>query len=378
VKRCYIYAALALIVSICNFAAPPGQQLVPWSSCVDPAKDSVTYAREIHLTIPTGITGGFKSANVDRNGKILLISQTSGGKAAWTSIDLTTGKSAPSFSEVMRMDEEALASPDGTMLAGVGLDPPSGESFQVWSIPQKKRIVNMKSVAGNGAPDHALTFLDTSHLLVHCFNSKGNDALQIVDISNSKIDKTITLQEHLQLSKVFAVSPGGKFFAASTSFGTSGQGIFIVDIFAGKTVGQSLVPLAGHFHQLGSARGLCFSRDAKEIAGVFEMGSKRTLVIWNCADGKVTGNFPCEISPENWDDSLGRYMEYQPSGKRLRISHFLIDRTSGETVETIPSPPGDKGTIPLVMLLGDEVALTSSLPEINREKVRIVTVKTGR
>ena len=122
---------------------------------------------------------------------------------------------------------------------------------------------------------------------------------------------------------------------------------------------------------------MAYSRDGKEIAGLFET-SKKVLLIWDAATGKVVGNFKVAFDAATNDDTLGRYMEFQPDGKRLRISHFLIDRATGETAETIPSPPGDKGAIPLVILLTDDAALTSSLPDINHLRARLVSVTIGR
>jgi WD40 repeat protein len=367
-----------LLVQTWSFAAPPKAQLVPWTASVDPLKEKLQYAKDVRVTLPAENVGmSFIAADVDRNGRYLAVGLMTGGPTqSWTLVDLTSGKSEPSLSEKMWLDKDCLLSPDGTYLAGGGVDLPSGESFQVWSVKEKKRVVNLKLTAGVGTPDFPLTFLDSAHLLVHN-NDLKHDGLQLLDIPAGKITRTITLNERLSLSKIFVISPGGRYFAATTDFGVAGQGLFIVDIDAGKTVGQSLVPEFGHFRRAGNVRGMAFSRDGKEIAALFE-GSKNVLLIWDASTGKVVANFNVRYDTGHNDDTFGRYVEFQPDGKRLRISHFLIDRATGETVETIPSPPGDKGPMPLVMLLADDAALTSSLPDINRKQVRLVSVKIGR
>src|SRR5205823_4267119 len=244
----------------------------------------------------------------------------------------------------MWLSDDLLISPDGQYLAATGIDESvgSGESFQVWSLTEKKQIVDIKHKAGNDAPDYAITFLDATHLLVHNHVS-NHDGLQVLDVAAGKIDRTITLQEPLDLSKIVAVSPGGKYFAAMTRLnGDLGQCVFVVDLASGKTVGESQVPLIGHFHSAGFVKAMAFSRDGKEIAALFATVDRR-LIIWDVASGKVTANMKIAIEPGAFDDQFGRYLEYAPDGKRLRISHFLIDRGSGETVETIPPPPGDSG-----------------------------------
>src|SRR5205823_11475399 len=127
-------------------AAPPKAQLVPWTATVDPQKEKIDYTKDVRLTLPAKDVGvRFIAANVDRNGRYLAVGLMSGGPMqSWTLIDLMSGKSEPSMSEKMWLDNDCLLSPEGAYLAGSGVDLPSGTSFQVWSLKEKKRVINLK------------------------------------------------------------------------------------------------------------------------------------------------------------------------------------------------------------------------------------------
>ena len=143
------------VLGIPVFAAPPKTQLVPWTATFDPPKEILHYAKDVRLTLPAKNVGvRFLAANVDRSGRYLAVGlMTDAATQSWTLIDLVTGKSETSLSEKMWLDNDCLLSPYGAYFAGNGVDLPTGTSFQVWSMNEKKRVANLKRSAGVDTPE---------------------------------------------------------------------------------------------------------------------------------------------------------------------------------------------------------------------------------
>lgn len=380
--RVNVMLLVALVACAPAAAQPAPPALVAWTAKPDPAPEPIAYAEDVRLTLPAKALGErLFIATPDRGARFLGVALTKPEQTlSWTLIDLQTGKSSPAMDGKMWLDGETILSPDGQYLAGTGVDFPTGTSFQVWSLKEKKQLVNLKGDATSDTPDLALTFLDPAQLLVYS-NNLSTAKLQVLDVTTGKTLRTIELSERVAGSeKIFAVSPGGKYYVVTMHFPPpQGDGILIVDLQTGKSAGQSQVPKHGRFHNAGVPQALAFSHDGREIAALYQSGPRNVLIIWDAATGKVTADFPnISFEKHGFDDRFGKLMEFQPDGKRLRISHFLIDRQSGETVESIPPPPGDSGTIPMSMMPGNDAALTISEQTVTRLRVRFATVQVGR
>jgi WD40 repeat protein len=339
----------------------------PWSATPDPLPDTQAFvaAKSIKLSLPMKFPDSIQAAFPVRPSPFIAIATVSAAKfCSWQTLDLRSGQLQPGLSEKMSLSDLIL-SPDGRCIAARGVG--HGSALQAWDISAKKQLLNL---LGNARP---ITFRgDSNQILLAHDHVINTETMTELDLQTGKNIRQYDLPIDIA-DNGWAISPGGKYLVAAA---LSKSQIDVVDLDAGKIVGTSSAPGGKSF--IGYVYGIAISRDGKEIAVLYELNTRRRIVIWDFATGKVAAdlnNITFDLTPSDHDQNWP--MGYLPSGKALRIAHFVIDRKSGATLAAIPLPPGETGDYAFSAMIADDCGLSAGAPGILKQITRIESVRIG-
>jgi hypothetical protein len=132
-----------------------------------------------------------------------------------------------------------------------------------------------------------------------------------------------------------AFSPAGQYLAFATL-----DELYVYDLRTGTAAGCRALPKPEPFATM-FCRGLAFSRDGKELAGVFEVGAESRIIVWDVARGEVAGQhaFPGDfkVTLKNAIFYSGAKIDWLHDGSGWLVhGQLIVDRTTGATLATIP------------------------------------------
>jgi hypothetical protein len=167
-----------------------------------------------------------------------------------------------------------------------------------------------------------------------------------------------------------AISPGGAYLALA-----SRDTLWVCELQGGTTVGERALPKwePGRFY---TCRGLSFSPDGGELAGVFfANGTQPHLVCWDVATGEVVSDvtFP-QALPDGAVQSVYKGHVIDWVGDRrgwLLYGYTLVSRNKSGTATFLAAPPREGSPVPRHMI---GPAYVATLAPAGRPGEKVLTV----
>ncbi len=229
-------------------------------------------------------------------------------------------------------------SPDGKYLAG---KPQWDSAISIFGLVQNKPLPPIK-LSGNASK--LVAFAGKSRLIY-----EDHQELHVLSVPDFK-PKTIAKLGAWKVEDGWAISPGGKFFAAVTRQG-KGAGLKIYDLDTGEIA--ATVSLVGQ----PVCFGVAFSVDGKQLAVLLGADTPQ-LQVWQVQSGAVSGQFDLsevaeKITPrENYQ---GPRLEWFPDHRHVLIAgRAIYDSQDGQLVTELSSQP----IYPVRVLSPDQVAIS--------------------
>jgi WD40 repeat protein len=242
--------------------------------------------------------------------------------------DLAARKRLGALRGSVKLDKPYALSPDGTLFAGK-----NDRSFFVYTTASGRMVAQL-SVQSPFA-DY-VDFAGNGQVVT---GTSGDRRFEIWDLKSQKSELDISPRDRVAKESV-VLSPGRKYLAmigAST--------LWVYDLESGRKAGEAPVPRNNNFEL--SCKGLAFSPDGAELAGLFDSFGLH-LLCWDVATGRLTHQF-------KYHDQSGFKMPLGFDGKALDwltdragwllFGALVIDHQSGQKTFTIPSdtPGAEKG-----------------------------------
>jgi WD40 repeat protein len=311
-----------------NLADPNAPAPELWKIKPDPAETQPpAITQDVLLRVPPSFFGGevtYPTAPsvfvaVGRNG------DQNDVREIW---DLAGRKRFGALRGNAKLDKPFALSPDGALFAGK-----ADRSFVVFET-KTGRLVAQLAVASPFA-DY-VDFAGPGQLVT---GTSGDRRFEIWDLKSQKSELDVSPRDRVARESI-ALSPGRRYLAmigAST--------LWVYDLQSGRKAGEAQVPKNGTFDL--SCKGLAFSPDGTELAGLFDSFGLH-LLCWDTATGRLTHQF-------KYDDKSGLKMPLGFEGIAidwladkagwLVFGTVVIDHQSGQKTFTIPSdaPNAEKG-----------------------------------
>lgn len=182
-----------------------------------------------------------------------------------------------------------ILSPDGAHIAIIPAGKPG--TVDVWALGPGK-VVNIP-VSPNGVPPEVIDFAGPGRLLTGRRINAGREFEFVVwDAATGQSALKFGLEfagppvGGVNLSRdTIAISPGGAYLALMT-----GDTLRVFDLKTGVAVGQRALPQGAPGRRILSCRGLSFSPDGSELAGLFHTNNQMRLVCWDVAKGDAVAD----------------------------------------------------------------------------------------
>jgi WD40 repeat protein len=277
--------------------------------------------------------------------------------------DLSAGKSVGTLAGKIDLGDPLALSPDGKYLAGV--PPVERRAVDVWNISSGKPT----RLQVSDAPVFldVLDFAGPDKLVVGKGGPKGK-VLQIWDIPTSKTDREIDGPAILDHESV-AFSPGRKYLAC-----TANGRLLVYDLRAGVLAGSKPLPKPEGFGVL-ACKGLQFSPDGAELAGLFNAPDKTRVLSWDVAKGETVADRSFEgdlkLKIKNAILYRGRALDWLTDRSGwLVYGQVIIDHDSDAMLASVPATDPIPG--PRRIIDADHLAVVSG--NLNARQLELVSL----
>ncbi|HWE35827.1 MAG TPA: hypothetical protein VG406_04585 [Isosphaeraceae bacterium] len=250
------------------------------------------------------------------------------------------------------LDKPFALSPDGTLFAGKGNEGGGPAVFLISTrsgkavrrLPMDSPFTDFVAFAGPGR-------VLTSHF--------GDKVIAVWDARSGEHLRDIRPGRDFDHESI-ALSPGGRYLAMASK----GEHLVAVfDLKTGEQVGTAEVPKNGIFDL--QCRGLAFSPDGKELAGIFDSFGLYILV-YKLADGTLAQRHDLgdkmEPKPEFRNEQRG--IEWLPDGSGwLLAGRCVVDREGGRLVMSAPGEGRESFEQPRRILAGGKLLIVAGPKE---------------
>jgi hypothetical protein len=328
---------------------PPGAEAAGWHVEPDPAAEAVKLTAppkqpiairgtSAEVVFPSG-----PSPFVALGGNVLAAD-------ARTVCDLRTGQAAGNLAGKVELSHPVLNT-DGTQLAGTV--PAKPGSVDVWTLATGKADRVQVTTAATGVD--LIDLVGPGRVLVARFGAKNNRVFQVWDVAAARMEREVQGPTSYERDSL-ALSPGQRYLALVAQ-----EKLQVYDLKTGTLAGERKPP-RDDSPGLGTCRGLAFSPDGAELAGLFVTGGKTRLLSWDVARGEVAADlsFPGDLKTTVKHAILyqGRYLDWLADRSGWLVYGLLvIDHDTGNVVATLPADDPTPG--PRRVVGKDHVAIVS-------------------
>ncbi|HEY8504754.1 MAG TPA: hypothetical protein VIL46_09240, partial [Gemmataceae bacterium] len=211
--------------------------------------------------------------------------------------------------------EPMALAPGGKYLAGQSRE--GGATVDVFSFENGQGVRRVQ--AGERGSVTWVDFGASSNDLLVALDGFQEKTLQVWAIDSGNNVRNFTLPKDLR-KETFALSPGRKYLAV-----TSRDYVYVYRLADGTLAGTQRVPRPEKQHSRYECKGLAFSPDGKELAGLFAEGlsNDQMIAAWDLARGEQTHAhvFPAE-GGIRW--YKGPAIDYLPDGQAWLVSGKLV------------------------------------------------------
>jgi WD40 repeat protein len=311
-----------------NLADPNSPAPELWKIKPDPPEEQpASITQDVLLRVPPSFFGG--EVTYPTAPSVFVAAGRNGDqndvREFW---DLAARKRVGALRGSVKLDRPFALSPDGTLFVGK-----NDKTFTVYETKTGKLVASL-SVQSPFAD-----FVDFAGPGQVVTGVSGDRRFEIWDLKTQKSELEVAPRDRVARESV-VLSPGRKYMAligAST--------LWVYDLQSGRRAGEAPVPKNNIFEL--SCKGLAFSSDGAELAGLFDSFGLH-LLCWDVATGRLTHRF-------KYDDKSGIKMPPGFEGNPLDwlavragwllFGTMVIDHQSGQKTFTIPSdtPGSEKG-----------------------------------
>jgi RNA polymerase sigma factor (sigma-70 family) len=181
----------------------------------------------------------------------------------------------------------------------------------------------------------------------------GKPVFQVWNLKTQQVALEIHPPERVMKESVI-LSPGRKYLAMICQ-----SKLLVYDVSNGKLVGEAGVPKKNNVHEM-HCKGLAFSPDGTELAGVFEMFGVSVLC-WNVANGSRSAQYEFDDKSgikSRLNERVGAIDWLPDKSGWLVFGATIVDRKTGEKLFTIPTDTADADTGPRKVFGGNQVLIT--------------------
>ena len=320
---------------------------VDWTLAIDPAPAGSFAGNGVKLNLKAPTLGAVGADFIEANRQRVLYSATPGPFAA-----LGLNDEKKQYREVWNLtDKKKLGqvrnlefgsskaqtlSPDGKFLAG---KPQWDSEIAIFSVLQNKALTPIKL---SGASSKLVAFAGKTRLVF-----EDNKELQVFNVP-AFTPKSIVKVGTWKTEDGWAISGGGRYFAAVTRKGT--PGITVYDLDNGAIAAE--IPLKGE----PECQGVAFSPNGQLLAAFLGTDTPQ-LRVWQVKNGGVAAQHDLaaiseKVTPR--ESYQGNRLEWFPDNRHLLISGKVIfDTQDGKSVFDVPQPT----LYPVRVVASDQLAL---------------------
>ncbi|MEO6808423.1 MAG: hypothetical protein ABI353_04855, partial [Isosphaeraceae bacterium] len=242
--------------------------------------------------------------------------------------DLRDGKRVGGLIGRLDLNRPLALSPDGKYLVGHANKVPRVTA--IWSTTDGKLVGEIED--GKNIPD-VIDFAGPSRVVIATTHAKE---FHVWDFQTGADAVQFQAPENYARESV-ALSPGRRYIAFATD--RNGGRLWVYDLTDGSLAGETELPRNGKPFGL-NCKGLAFSPDGRELAGVFERAFDGWhILVWDLANGKLvadhlgTGNDP--FGKKRFYE--GRPLQWLPDQTGwLVFDEAVVERQSGQRVWSLP------------------------------------------
>lgn len=264
--------------------------------------------------------------------------------------DLRTMRQTGRLAGQLHLGEPLALSPDGAYLAGVV--PTQLNRVDVWQVATGKSIsIDLNDKQGF---TDLVDFVGPNELLIG-YPVGGGKVFRVWDLTTGRQLRSVSGPSFWERDSA-ALSPGRKYLAVANS-----DKVFAYDLRAAAPLGELVLPKANR-PELLMCRGMGFSPDGVELAGLFTAGADTRLISWDVATGRVVADhrFQGDIKSTLKNTALyrGRALDWKADRSGwLLYGKAVVDHKTGQVVATVRENENDPMPGPRRVLGSDHVAL---------------------
>jgi len=306
-----------------------------WRAWPDPAAMEVTFneRRDVKLRMPRYPSGNdvlfptvashFVALGYNRTEQDLRIV-----------FDMRTNRMFGAVTGVQLSKGRAAVSGNGLYFAA---QPSSSDGLVVWDVPGKRRLGELP--LDFGSLDY-FDFAGGNRLVVMTDRTR----LTTWALPSGSLEREAPLPPGISLKSIVPTA-GGKYVVLIHD---NDRTLSVIDLRTLEVAGQLAVPGSADGY-LPVCRGLTFSPDGSELAGMFAAGSRELLLCWNMSNGQLsaTHSFAQDLKAivPGAANYVGRPLEWFHDGSMwLAYGHAVIDREIGGPIFSLPE---DRSGLPI-------------------------------
>jgi S1-C subfamily serine protease/WD40 repeat protein len=243
-------------------------------STTDLADASATRPKRINLPLPSPDSSFVFPATTN---DVVAIGGHSFGRGPFDVWDLRRGLKIGTIGLIQDFNPPFALSPDGTLMASRGFS----DSVQLCSVLSGK-LLGKIDFKLRQVPE-LIAFVAPNQIVSGLMAGGG---FKIWDTQNGKLIREFAAGEQV-VARSIAFSPSGRNLAYQAMTDNSDKGSIVVyDLENGSVIHKLSTNVAGPAGRV-HCRGLGFSRDASELAGLFDAGADSFILCWKVDSGKL-------------------------------------------------------------------------------------------
>jgi len=314
--------------AIKNLAGPDSPAPELWKVKPDPpAEHPQPISQDILLRVPPSFFGG-EVIYPTAPSSFVAVGRSGDQNDVREFWDLAAKKRVGALRGSVKLDKPYALSPDGALFAGK-----HDRSFTVYETKTGKMVaqLNVESPFAD--------FVDFAGPGQVVTGTSGDRRFEIWDLKTQKSEMDVAPRDRVAKESV-VLSPGRRYLAM-----IGANTLWVYDLQSGRKAGEAPVPKNNAFDL--SCKGLAFSPDGTELAGLFDSFGLH-LLCWDVATGRLTHQFKYGDKsgikmPPGFDGIAFDWLADRAGW--LLFGTVVIDHQSGQKTFTIPSdtPGADKG-----------------------------------
>jgi hypothetical protein len=299
-------------------------KLMLWNVAVDGPAESISFPPDHAVRIPIPPNSGADVLLPDVRSLFVAVGSNHAARELREIWNLGTNRRVGALGDVRITAMKTALSSGGDYLAAVPLA--AVTNIPVYDVKGGKLLIEIPYDANGFA--RAIAFTGTGRLVA----VSGKNECTVWAIPSGKAARLIDLSRNLESDSI-ALSPGGRYLTFVDGELRSRR-VRTFDLESGAAAGE--LALEGLDHGAHTCRALRYSPDGRELAGLFDAGSKWVLLCWDVKSGTLISDFEFDVNAESFGMRQELRLQWFPDRSRwLLFGHFLFGRSARRVVREI-------------------------------------------